>query len=398
MWSTRRGRSQIGLAIAVALVAANLRPAITAVAPLLTRIRDSTGLSSAGAGLLTTIPLLAFCAFSLVAPILGRRIGMEATVVGALVLLVVGIVLRSAPTLATLLTGTAVLGVAISLGNVLVPAIVKRDFPGREGAATGLYAVALNGGAALGVGISVPLVDAVGGSWRDGLALWAAPAVLCLVLWLRLARDTHHDIALVHVGGRYWREPLAWQVTLFTGIQSLGYYSTVAWLPTDFEQHGIHAATAGWLLSLAGFCQMPTAFAVPAFAHSARRQRIAVAVTVALNAAALVGVLLRPAAGAAAWMVLLGLAQGAAFGLALNIILARSATVESAVQLSAMAWTVGYLLASAGPATLGALHDATSGWTVPVLALVVVLAPQLACGLAASRPLVIGDNRAARQL
>jgi MFS transporter, CP family, cyanate transporter len=393
--TAQRPRSQIGVGLAVAFVAANLRPAIASVAPLLTRIQDSTGLSGAEAGLLTTIPLVAFGACSLLAPVLGRRIGMEATVVGALALLVCGIALRSVPTLAALFVGTAVLGVAIALGNVIVPALVKRDFPQRVGAATGLYSVALTGAAALAAGITIPIVDAIGGSWRDGLALWAVPAAVCFALWLRRLRDAHHDLAPARVGAGFWRDPLSWQITLFMGIQSLGYYSTLAWLPTDFEQHGLHAATAGWLISLAGFCQVPTAFAMPALAHSPLRQRIAVVVTVAMNAAALAGVLVRPAAGAAVWMVLLGLAQGAALGLALNFILVRAASVHGAAQLSAMAQAGGYLLASAGPATLGALHDATGGWTVPMLALVVVLAPELACGIAASRPLVLGDDLAA---
>src|SRR5579862_3585052 len=348
---TRARSGQVGIAVAVSLAALSLRPAITSVAPLLTRIQSSAGLSGAEAGLLTTIPIVAFGACSFLAPGLGRRIGIEVTVVGALTLLVTGIALRSAPTVATLLVGTSL------LGNVLVPAVVKRDFPGREGPATGLYLVALTGGAALGAGVTVPIVDAVGGSWRIGLAFWAVPAAACLVLWFRRLSGVHHDIAPVRVDRQYWRDPLSWQVTLFFGIQSLGFYATAAWLPTDFEQHGIHAATAGWLLSLGALCQMSTAFAVPALAHSPLRQRGAVVVAVAMSGAGLAGVLVWPATGAAAWMVLLGLSQGATLGLALTFILVRSPSVSGAAQLSAMAQGVGYLLASVGPATLGALRD-----------------------------------------
>lgn len=386
----------MGVTIAVVFVAANLRPAITSVAPLLTRIQASTGISSAEAGLLTTIPLFAFGGCSLLAPVFGRRAGMEATVVAALALLVGGIGLRSVPVLALLFIGTALLGVGVALANVIVPALVKRDFPGREGVATGLYSVTLTGVAALATGTAVPIVDAIGGSWRGGLALWAVPAAACLLLWLRRLRDAHHEVTPVKVSTWHWRDPLAWQVTLFMGIQSLGYYSAFAWLPTDFEQHGMHAAAAGWLASLMGFCQLPTAFAVPAFVHSASRQRIAVVVTVAMNAFALAGVLVWPTRGTAAWMIVLGLAQGAAFGLALTFIVVRSSSVVGAAQLSAMAQSLGYLLASAGPATLGLLRDVTGGFTVPMLVLVAVLAPELVCGLAASTPAVVGEEVAPR--
>lgn len=386
----------MGVAIAIVLVAANLRPAITAVAPLVTRIQSSTGISSAEAGLLTSIPLLAFGGCSLLAPVFGRRIGMEATVVAALALLVGGIALRSVPVLVLLFVGTALLGVGVALGNVLVPALVKRDFPGREAVAIGVYSATLTGAAALASGTAVPVVDAIGGSWRAGLALWAAPAAACLLLWLRRLRDAHHDIAPVHVTGWRWRDPLAWQVTLFMGIQSLGYYSAFAWLPADFEQHGIHAAAAGWLVSLMGFCQLPTAFAVPAFFRSPSWHRVAVVVTVAMNGLALAAVVLWPARGSVVWMILLGLAQGAALGLAMTFIVVRSPSVDAAAQISAMAQSLGYLLASAGPATLGLLRDATGGFTLPMLLLVAVLAPELVCGLAASRPAVVGEGVTAR--
>lgn len=383
----------MGLIVAVAIVAFNLRPAITSVAPVLTEVQRTTGLSAAGAGLLTTLPVLAFGACASLAPVLGRRIGIEATLVGAIGMLVVGVLVRSAPATAPLFGGTVLVGVGIALGNVLVPALIKRDFPLNPRLATGIYSVALTGGGALAAGVTVPMAQATGG-WRDGLALWAAPAGLCLVVWTTRLRDAHHDIGPVHVGAGLWRDGLAWQVTCFMGLQSFGFYSMVAWLPTIFEHHGVHAAAAGWLLSLSGFASLPAAFATPVLASSPLRQRWVAGFLVAMSAIALGGMVWHPVAGAVAWMVLLGLSQGGTIALALTFIVVRAPDARRATELSGMAQTIGYLVAGAGPLVLGAVRDATGNWTVPLVIALVVLAPELGCGLGASRARTVGERAA----
>lgn len=383
--------SAAALTLAIAVVAFNLRPAITAVAPVLADIQRSTGLSAPEAGLLTTIPVLAFGACAPLGPWLGRRFGMEAVLVGSLVVLIAGILVRSVPALAPLFLGTVLIGVAIAIGNVLVPALIKRDFTSNPRVATGVYSVALSGGAAGVAGVAVPLDRALGG-WRQGLAFWAVPVALCLVLWAFRLRDSHHDIGPVHVSAGLWRDGLAWQVTIFMGLQSLGFYSMVAWIPTIFEQHGTAPADAGWLLSLAGFASLPSAFVAPVLASSAARQRLTVVVTVACNALALAGLLWQPRAGAAAWMVILGLAQGSSLALALHFIVARAPDARRAAELSAMAQTVGYLVAGIGPLVAGVLREVSGSWTLPLAAMAIVLGPELVCGLGATRPRKVGQR------
>lgn len=385
----RRTAGPVALTIAVAVVAFNLRPAITSLGPVLSGIEHTTGLSAATAGLLTTLPVLAFGLCSPLAPVIARRYGIEATVTGSLVLLVAGLVVRAVPSVALLFLGTAAAGVAIAAGNVLVPAVIKRDFPLRARMATGIYSVVLSGGAALAAGVTVPMARALGEGWRGGIALWAAPAAIALVLWAVTTAGSHHEIVPVHASARLWRSPLAWQVTLFMGLQSLGYYALVAWIPTIFQQHGVSASTAGWLLSLSGFASLPSAFGASVLASTGARARLVVIVTVVLNAVALGGLLWHPVSGAFAWMVLLGLAQGGAISLALNFIVARAPTSHRAAELSGMAQTVGYLLASVGPFALGALHDATRSWVVPLVVMCLVLVPELASGLGAARPLLV---------
>lgn len=383
---------RVAVVVAVAAVAFNLRPAIASVAPVLLNIQRSTGLSSTEAGLLTTVPVLAFGICSPIAPILGRRFGMEATLVGALGLLVVGILARSLPSLGTLFVGTLLLGVAIALGNVLVPALIKRDVPDRARIATAIYSMTLTAGIAVAAGVTVPIEHASGTGWRGGLALWAVPAAGCLVVWLVRLPDARRDISVVHLDLRLWRDPLAWQVTAYMGFQSLGFYSLTAWLPTIFEQHGVRPASAGLLLSIAGFASLPSAFLAPVLATSSARQQAVVAATVVLNAAALGGMLWRPVAGSVAWMVLLGLAQGGAISLALSFIVLRAPTAGRAAELSGMAQTIGYLVASVGPLTVGALHDISGGWLLPLVVMEAVLVPQFLSGLGASRPLVVGSR------
>ncbi|MGH3587715.1 MAG: MFS transporter, partial [Pseudonocardia sp.] len=170
--------------IGVVLVSSNLRPAITAVSPLIPQIQEETGFSGSTLGLLTTVPLLCFAALSLLAPRAGRRFGMEATVAGSLVLLVAGFLLRLAPSTVALFAGTVVVSVAITAGNVLLPALIKRDFPGHVGVMTGLYTMGLNIGPAAAAGLTVPVQQAAGLSWRGALAMWAVAAGIGLLAWL----------------------------------------------------------------------------------------------------------------------------------------------------------------------------------------------------------------------
>lgn len=375
---------------AVVLLAANLRPALASMAPVLTQVQRSTGLSSAVAGMLTTIPVIAFGACAPLAPLLGRRFGIEATLLGVLALLAAGILVRSAPSLVALFAGTAAVGVAIAVGNVLLPALIKRDFPTRVRQMTGLYSAGLAGGAAVAAGVTVPLERATGAGWRVALAMWAVPAAVGVLLWVRHAGDAHRDIAPVHVRGNLWRDAVAWQVTAFMGLQSLEFYTLLAWIPTILVQHGVHPAAAGWLLSLSGLASLPSAFAAPVLGSTPRRQRAAVVLAVGLTAGGVLGLLWAPTTAPAVWMVLLGLGQGAALSLALSFIVLRAPDSTQAAELSGMAQTVGYLVAGLGPFAVGAVRQWTGSWTGPLVLLAALLVPELVGGLQAGRPRFIG--------
>jgi CP family cyanate transporter-like MFS transporter len=371
------------------LLAMNLRPAAAAIGPLIHRIQADTGLSGLGASLLVALPVFCFGGVAPVAPVLARRLGARLTLTVALVLIAAGLGLRLVPGIPFLFLGTALAGAAIAVANVLLPVLVRRDFPRRTGLMTGLYSTALIAMAALAAALAVPVANALGGGWRPGLGIWAAPALMALPLWLLELRRGGDDAevpsepmagatALLH-------DRLAWALTLFFAIQSASFYATLSWLPSVFQSHGASEAQGGLLLGVSVAAGVLTALTVPALATRSRDQRGLVAAFTSCVAVAWVGILAAPMAAPYLWAVLLGLGQNALFPLALTMIVLRGGTVSSTSGLSTLVQTVGYLLAAVVPFAIGALHEATGSWTVPVIALLALSLPQLLTGLVAAR-------------
>jgi CP family cyanate transporter-like MFS transporter len=382
------------LVVAIVLLAANLRPALTSVAPLIGQIRTDTGISNGVAGLLTGLPLLAFAVLSPIAPRLAHRFGMERVLLASLLVLAVGILLRSAGVVAALFLGTAILGAAIAVGNVLLPSLVKREFPERTGLMTSTYTTALAVSAAIAAGASFPIAYQVDLGWRGSLALWALLALVAAVVWFPQIRSA--DPANASTGTSrgvtgLWSSVLAWQVTLFMGLQSLGYYVVLTWLPQILQEEvGVSAAQAGWLLALAQVVVIPAMFLAPVLADIRPSQYSVVVVAVTLTGAGTLGLLVASSTATALWIVLLGLGQGACFSLALTFFALRAPDSEHAAALSGMAQSVGYLLAAGGPFLFGLLRDVTHAWTVPLTLLVAVTVCLLITGLGAARDAYVG--------
>jgi CP family cyanate transporter-like MFS transporter len=404
--TTRSRFGTILLLAAIVAVALNQRPAVVAVAPVLGQLRAETGLSSALAGLLTTLPVLCFGAFAPAAPRLARRIGLETAVAASLVLLAAGIALRLLSPVALLFAGSLLAGAAIAFANVLLPAYVKREFT-RPGAVMGLYSASLNVGAAAGAAATVPLAAALGVDWRTALGLWlvlalAALALAALALWLPVAGTgrAHRTSEPLPDDAGSWsllRQPLARQVTAYLGLQSVQFYTVAAWLPTLLADSGVPVREGGLLLGLANVVGAAGALLAPAQAGRMRTQRpLIVAVTLAY-VVGLGGLLVSPATGTLLWVGAFGLAQGSGFALALTLIVLRSPTPLVAARLGGVAQCLGYLLAALGPLLIGALHDLTGGWSWPVIVLLAVLLPLAWFGWGAARDAVLstGDVSAA---
>ncbi|QIQ03548.1 CynX/NimT family MFS transporter [Streptomyces liangshanensis] len=395
------GARAVQAAVAFSLAALNLRIAVASLSPVLTEVQHDEHLSSFGAGALSTVPVVCFGAFAFLAPRLTRRFGPHHLLWYALLALSVGIVLRSVPGVLALFGGTLIAGAAIAVGNVLMPQLIKHDFAGRAGLMLGCYSLALSGGAALAAGVVVPLESATGWSWRQVLALWAIPSLVAALAGLpellvpeRRSAHQQQQKAVRHGRGEgggapalgaLWRDRTAWAVTLFMGLQSLGYYAILAWLPTLLQDHGMSDSQAGWMLSFSSFPGMAASFAAPWLQQRLRPAFAAPLAAAVLCATGFVGLLTSPVSGAYLWMTALGLGQGIAIGLALGYIVARSPDAHHTGRLSTMAQGVGYLIACLGPLGLGLLHSASGGWSVPIAALLAVLVAQTVASFGASR-------------
>jgi CP family cyanate transporter-like MFS transporter len=379
----------------IVLVASNLRPSVTAVGPLVSVIRHDTGISAGAAGLLTALPLLCFGLLSPAVPTLARRLGPERLVGAGLLVLMVGILLRGTPGTLGLFAGTVLLGFGIVAGNVLLPAIVKRTLPARAGPMTAIFSVSMSGSAALASGISVPLAEGAGIGWRAALAVWAAPAVAALLVWLPWMRGPAPLRASRQERGAerppgLWRSALAWQVTAFFGLQSLIFYMAVTWMPSILSSQGMSAAEGGWLVSISQAIGLVPSLAVPIVAARLRSQRalaVAAGVMVATSALAL---LAGGVAGAVLGVFLIFVGTNSGFALALTLLVLRARDAGSAARLSGMAQSAGYLLAASGPVVFGVVHDHTGGWTAPLLLVCGLSAAMLVAGVGAGRRAYVG--------
>jgi MFS transporter, CP family, cyanate transporter len=375
------------MAAAIVFTALNLRTAIASVPPLLDEIRDSVPLSATAAGVLTTVPVICMAVGSPIAPPLARRIGTEAAITTLALTVAAGILIRLVDGVVPLFLGTIVAGLGIALGNVLVPSLIKRDFPDRVGPMTGGYTMAISTSGAIAAALTVPIEDAIGRGWQWGLAVWALPAIAAALIWVPwISRD-----GVAGAIGRVslWRNRLAWQVTAFMGLQSLLFYSALSWLPTLLREQGIDREAAGALLSVMLLAGVPTCLLVPVFAVRGRDQRPAVVAMLALAALGLVGLMVAPDAVPALWATLLGFSQGGLLALAFLFFSLRTPDQAHAAELSAMAQSVGYLVAAAGPLLVGVLRDTSGDWTAPIVFLLVMLVPLLVAGMAAGRSQIV---------
>lgn len=354
--------------VAVFLVAACLRTAITCVGPLLGRIGDDTGLSDTLLGLLGALPLLAFAAVSPVVQGLARRTGSERLIAWALLALAAGIALRSVPVGTALWAGTAVLGAGIAVGNVLLPAVVRRDHAGRAALIVGAYSAVMGTAASIASGVALPLASALH-SWRWSLAVWFVPALAAGLVWLgrRPVPPAPAPDGPVAPRRPVWRSPLAWRLTAFMGLQSTAFYVMVSWLPSILARDGFSHAVAGWLLFGYQVVGLLAGLLVPVVLRRVRPHT-----TAALSAVPLLvgagGLALAPSV-APLWIVVAGVGSGASLVIALSLFSLDSDGPAHAAALSGMAQSLGYLLAAGGPVSAGALRDATGSWTPALVGL-----------------------------
>ena len=377
-------KERLLLILGIILIAFNLRPALTSLGPLIGLIRIESTFSNSLFGLITTLPLLVFALLSPLVPSLARYLGNEKALFAGLLILALGIVVRSIPMVGSLFVGTLLIGVGIVVGNVLLPSLIKDRLPKEIGKMTGLYSTAMVGFAALASGVSVPLAERLKGGWRAALGFWMITAVLAIIIWLPQLKYkgqvlTYHQKGL-------WTSPLAWQVTLFMGLQSFCFYIIIAWLPEILVSYGTNISQAGWLLAFNQFISIPGALWAPIVAERMTQQRKLV---LGIGLLYLIGISCMLFNSNFIVLTLgtliLGFGQGASVSLAFTFFVLRTRNAWEAAGLSGMAQACGYLLAALGPLLIGFLFDATQQWTWPLLVLLLASLVMILAGWGAGR-------------
>jgi CP family cyanate transporter-like MFS transporter len=390
----QESRAQKALvAVGIVVLAFNLRPAAVSVGPVLHEMRGELGMSPTTAGVLTTLPTLAFALFGALAPAVARRVGVHRVTLLALGCVVVGLGLRARTDSVPALLALSLLALGgMAAANVLLPSLVKLHFPHRVGLLTACYTTALAFGLTSASALTVPVGEWLG-SWRWGLALWAATALVAALPWFALLRhdqspeDTPHTVTL----GQVARTRLGWAMAALFGLQSLQAYSIFGWFAQVYRDAGFDASTAGLLLALVTGASIPLSFLLPPVVARQRDQTLLLCVLIACYPIGYLGLILAPVAGAWLWAFVVGVGT-ATFPVVLTLIGLRARTPGGTAALSGFTQSVGYLISAIGPFGVGVLYDLTGGWTVPLSALIVLTVPQLVAGLAVARPAYIEDE------
>ncbi|RKR15526.1 MFS transporter [Arthrobacter oryzae] len=383
------------MGVCLVLIGLNLRTVFSSFAAVLPEVTADAGLPAWAVMVLTTVPVTLLGVFAPLAPGLARRFGAERVLLGAMAVLTAGLLLRpvelpAAGHLPALLAGTAACGAAISLCNVLLPGVVKRDFPHRLGLMGGLYTTAICASAALGAGFTFPLFRATG-QWTAALWFWALPAGVVLLLFLPPAlRARPVGPPRIGEGVSVWRSAVAWQVTAFMVLQAMMSFSVFAWLAPILRERGVDGSTAGLIVSASIALQMLGSLFAPALATRFRDQRVINMVAALMTGAGFALSIFGPVDFLWLWTGLLGLGQGSLTAAALTLIMVRTRDGHTAAHLSGMMQGVGYGLGSSGTLLVGQLHQATGSFAAAGVLFLLVGSLAAVFGYRAGRDRFVG--------
>ena len=397
-------------AAAVILVAVNLRPGATSVGPVLAELRSALGMGSTLAGVLTALPGLTFAVVGALAVALSRRAGINGTIAAGVAAIAAGLLLRSvvdSPVAFLLLSFLAFAGMAV--GNILVPAFIKRHGGTRTALLNSVYGTALAVGATVPLLIAAPLAASGQDGWQISIRVWGAAALVAAVPWTVIAfrgrRLPAADAAEEGDDGsaaadgpeavqgrlRMTSSVTAVALCLYFGVQSMNAYVQFGWVAQIYRDAGLSQSQAGAMMAIIASLGIPGGLIMPTLVARAPGLRVYVGVLAAATGAGYLGLLLVPESTPWLWALLLGLG-GFAFPTALALITGRSRDPRVTAELSGFCQPVGYLLAAAGPFAIGALHEATDSWTIPLAILAGSSLVMAIAGIVASAPRYVDDQ------
>ncbi|CCI59804.1 CynX/NimT family MFS transporter [Staphylococcus equorum] len=400
LYRTHRINERWGVIIAIVFIASTLRAPLTSVGPVIEEIKQVMEIDNSVAGILTTIPLIIFAIVSPLVSKVTSRLTMSRTIFYSTILLIVALFLRIAGDFNLFIIGTLLLGIATAFGNVVLPSYVKWYFPMQIGLATGIYSGTMNFTAGLGGGLSFPLSEISPIGFRLSLSFWIIFGVIALLLWIPKARTgakleqatvdqsklkTSKKVNIV-------KSKLAWMVALTMGFQSMVFYTMVAWVPSILIDRGLEPTTAGYLLMLNQFSQVPMTFIFPIVASKLKDQRILVVIITILFLIGFSLFFTQSLVLLIIGIVIAGLAMGACFSLCMTFFSIRANTSEGSISLSGFGQSVGYLIAAIGPFLIGYLYDATGSWNSGVVALIIMSILIFIFGYPAAKNKVVEDE------
>ncbi|QFU24291.1 MFS transporter [Shewanella eurypsychrophilus] len=364
------------LILGVLLIAIGLRSPITGVGPLLEQMQQQLSLSATQAGMLTTLPLLVFACFSPIASKIGRRIGLERALMLSLFCLLIGITVRSFGSLTSLFGGTLIIGVGIAIANVLLPSLMKRDFPTKVATITSIYVLMMGVGSALSASLAIPMMHLADSLSISFIPNWAFALggiiifpIIAIFVWLPQIKNRTkptQDTLEFDSHSYIWYSASAWQITLFLALNSFLMYTFISWLPSILIDSGYSHENAGVIHGLLQlFTAVPAIIMIPMMAKMKDKRLLSTGLT-SLVLISILGFILLPTL-AIVWSMMFGFGAGGGFILALTLISIRTSDPHQAASLSGMAQCLGYLLAASGPVLIGAVHEASGSWTLPLL-------------------------------
>lgn len=383
----------------VIFIAGGLRSPMTAVSPVLNEILSEFGLNTLQGSFLTSIPLIVFASCSILISKIGVKKGINTSLIYSLLFLTLGLYLRVYSGVSFLYLGSILIGLGICIGNVITPAYIKKKFPNKVGVMTGVFAVAMNFVAAIASGLSISIGQWTLQGWRGSLGvwtLWAAIALFAISLETGVNRNSkkQEEEKSVKIKNRFnvFRSKQAWNISVFMGIQSLVYYCLVALLPSFLIDYGMKEAETGIILSVIQLAMLPIMFVSPIVATKMRDQKLMIY---------LVGLMMFVGIGMLTFLkteyiyftaILIGMASGLAFSLAILFFSLKSKTMDGTIKISGKAQSVGYLIAAFGPPVFGVLHDWDMSWKSSFYFLLVMIIVMTIFGLKAARPHYIEDK------
>lgn len=368
------------LITAVVLVALNLRAVLSSLPTVAIQIQETTGWSDSTLGILTTIPVMCMGVMALTVPSLIMHFGRKQLVVIALVTLATAMLLRAIESVSMLLFLSALLaGIGIALIAGVIPGIVREQLPHRLGQATALWTAAMMTSAALGAALTVPIAGWLG-SWSLALAFWCVPAFIALGFWLYAERAApNHDRpkTLVNLRSLPWRNKLAWALALNMTVNSIVFYSAVAWIAPSYVDRGYSQESAGWLFGLFASAQIVAALLLAGFSPRIKYRRTLFSFAFVATAVALITVGWFPSFSPWIVMFIFGFFISGSFAMTLGLLSEYSQDAPGAARLTAMGFFITYTIGALGPYFSGLLLDIFDSWQLVFSALAVIALSQL---------------------